>query len=361
MEIFSYIVNGWSPIISLVSDGARIVMKVVGWTGGTGGSVPASDVYIGATGYVPLIADAVDVRGSTGATGATGATGNTGATGAGVAAGGTANQALTKINSTDYNTQWATIDKTFVGLGSADDTSDANKPVSTAQQTALDLKANLASPTFTGTVVLPNSTVTNAMLAGSIAYSKLVLTGAILNADLVGSIANAKLANSAITINGTLVALGASIDSRPLSASVSGSDVTTTSASATDVTGLSIAVVANKKYRVTASLWIGCNNTGGVQFAINGPAGSAVLSGAWQGSAGAASTNQTVKLGTIGTLSAAGATFIRVNSAGGMVNLIGYITTSATSGSITIQFASNVGGQTSTVFIGSTMDIIEVV
>ncbi len=30
-------------------------------------------------------------------------------------------------------------------------------PVSTAQQTALDLKANLAGPTFTGTVTLPNS------------------------------------------------------------------------------------------------------------------------------------------------------------------------------------------------------------
>jgi hypothetical protein len=39
-----------------------------------------------------------------------------------------------------------------VGLGNVDNTSDANKPVSTAQQTALDLKANLASPTFTGTV-----------------------------------------------------------------------------------------------------------------------------------------------------------------------------------------------------------------
>ena len=44
-----------------------------------------------------------------------------------------------------------------VGLGNVDNTTDAGKPVSTAQQTALDLKANLASPTFTGTVVLPNS------------------------------------------------------------------------------------------------------------------------------------------------------------------------------------------------------------
>jgi hypothetical protein len=44
------------------------------------------------------------------------------------------------------------IVKGDVGLGNADNTSDANKPVSTAQQAALDLKANIASPTFTGTV-----------------------------------------------------------------------------------------------------------------------------------------------------------------------------------------------------------------
>jgi len=46
----------------------------------------------------------------------------------------------------------AGITKTMVGLGNVDNTTDANKPVSTAQQTALDLKASLASPTFTGTV-----------------------------------------------------------------------------------------------------------------------------------------------------------------------------------------------------------------
>ena len=57
------------------------------------------------------------------------------------------------------------ITKSMVGLGNVDNTSDANKPVSTAQQTALDLKANqtavdlkapLASPTFTGTVTMPS-------------------------------------------------------------------------------------------------------------------------------------------------------------------------------------------------------------
>ncbi len=47
------------------------------------------------------------------------------------------------------------LTKSDVGLGNVDNTSDANKPVSTATQTALDLKAPLASPTFTGTVTLP--------------------------------------------------------------------------------------------------------------------------------------------------------------------------------------------------------------
>ena len=47
-----------------------------------------------------------------------------------------------------------------VGLGNVDNTTDAGKPVSTATQTALDLKATIASPTFTGTV----SGITKAMV-----------------------------------------------------------------------------------------------------------------------------------------------------------------------------------------------------
>jgi hypothetical protein len=44
------------------------------------------------------------------------------------------------------------ITKSDVGLSNVDNTSDVNKPVSTATQTALNLKANISSPTFTGTV-----------------------------------------------------------------------------------------------------------------------------------------------------------------------------------------------------------------
>ena len=48
------------------------------------------------------------------------------------------------------------ITKAMVGLGSVDNTTDAAKPVSTAMQAALDLKANLTGATFTGDVVAPN-------------------------------------------------------------------------------------------------------------------------------------------------------------------------------------------------------------
>jgi hypothetical protein len=43
------------------------------------------------------------------------------------------------------------ITKAMVGLTNVDNISDANKPVSTAQLAALNLKANLASPSISGT------------------------------------------------------------------------------------------------------------------------------------------------------------------------------------------------------------------
>ena len=47
---------------------------------------------------------------------------------------------------------WQTLDKAAVGLGNVDNTSDANKPVSTATQTALNLKVDKAGDTMTGTL-----------------------------------------------------------------------------------------------------------------------------------------------------------------------------------------------------------------
>jgi hypothetical protein len=74
--------------------------------------------------------------------------------------------------------------KTDVGLGNVDNTADTAKPVSTAQQTALNLKAPLASPTFTGTVTIP----------GSVAGVVKATAGGVLSQSTV---ANADVSNNA--------------------------------------------------------------------------------------------------------------------------------------------------------------------
>lgn len=72
--------------------------------------------------------------------------------------------------------------KADLSLDNVTNTSDANKPVSTAQQTALDLKAPLASPTFTGTVTVPDGSFALAKLANmataSLIYRKTAGAGA---------------------------------------------------------------------------------------------------------------------------------------------------------------------------------------
>jgi Repeat of unknown function (DUF5907) len=69
------------------------------------------------------------------------------------------------------------VSKSDVGLGSVDNTSDVSKPVSTATQSALDLKASLASPALMGTPTAPTASAgtsttqiaTTAFVAGEIA------------------------------------------------------------------------------------------------------------------------------------------------------------------------------------------------
>lgn len=61
------------------------------------------------------------------------------------------------LKRTETGTQWVTPTKDDVGLYKINNTADADKPVSTPQQQALNLKANLLSPTFTGTPTAPTA------------------------------------------------------------------------------------------------------------------------------------------------------------------------------------------------------------
>jgi hypothetical protein len=91
----------------------------------------------------------------------------------------------------------AGITKAMVGLGDVDNTSDADKEISTLTQAALDLKAPSESPTFTGTVTLPANTISQSMMndssVGTAELQNLAVTAEKLAAD---SVTNEKLNGS---------------------------------------------------------------------------------------------------------------------------------------------------------------------
>lgn len=70
--------DGWTPVLATVPDGTRRVLQVQTWTGGEGLPPPAG-LYVGATGLVEEIAEAIDIRGTQGPQGLQGPRGQDGA------------------------------------------------------------------------------------------------------------------------------------------------------------------------------------------------------------------------------------------------------------------------------------------
>jgi hypothetical protein len=139
------------------ATGATGAQGIQGATGATG--------LQGATGATGL----TGATGATGLTGATGATGPAGATGAAGTNGtnGTFAASGTALQYVKGDGTYASLDKTAVGLSNVDNTSDVNKPISTATQTALDTKVDLTGATFTGTVKTNTTTATGAETDGT--------------------------------------------------------------------------------------------------------------------------------------------------------------------------------------------------
>ena len=103
----------------------------------------------------------------------------------------------------------AGVTATHVGLGNASNTSDADKPVSTAGQTALDLKANLADPTFTGTVAGITKTMVGLGSADDTSDAdKPVSTAGQTALDLKANLAGPTFTGTVAGISATMVGLG---------------------------------------------------------------------------------------------------------------------------------------------------------
>ena len=84
------------------------------------------------------------------------------------------------------------VTKTQVGLGNVDNTSDANKPVSTAQQTALNLKANKVQEAWITPTLLNGWTTSS--IYGSIRYNMddmgyVHIEGSLIGTNAIGLIA----------------------------------------------------------------------------------------------------------------------------------------------------------------------------
>jgi hypothetical protein len=151
----------------------------------------------------------------------------------------------------------AALTKSSVGLGNVDNTSDANKPVSTAAQTALDLKANLAGPTFTGTVSgitksmvglanvdnttdanKPVSTATQTALDAKLNLSGGTLTGAL---TLSGAPTSDLHAATKLYVDG----LAAGINFHPAVKAATSTNISTTYANGTNGYGATLTADAN--------------------------------------------------------------------------------------------------------------------
>ena len=133
------------------------------------------------------------------------------------------------------------ITKTMVGLGNVDNTADTAKPVSTAQQTALNLKANLASPTFTGTPTLPTGTIATTQTAGN-SSTKVATTAFVTTAN------NLKANLASPTFTGTVtIPSGASISGfAPLaSPALTGTPTAPTATAATNSTQIATTAYAD--------------------------------------------------------------------------------------------------------------------
>jgi hypothetical protein len=170
-----------------------------------------------------------------------------------------------------------------------------------------------------------------------------------------GNAGTATALQTARNISGKSFDGTADIDLRPVSAEVSGSDFTTTSNAATDITGLSVAVLANKKYKVCV-LNITSATANGMKFTMSAPAAATIQQIVVNGPAASVSALKMQRISTFGTLTASA--FMTAASNSGCT-IIGFFSTGANAGNVKLQVAAATNGDTMTISIGSTMEISE--
>ena len=160
---------------------------------------------------------------------------------------------------------------TNLGLDNIDNTADADKPISSATQTALDLKADIASPTFTGTVSgITKSMVGLANVDNTADADKPVSTATQTELD-------GKVDESVVTTKGDILAATASSTIARLPVGSNGQVLSAASGESTGLQwvspGASTLAHASKtaNYTVTTSDNVLFGNSGGGAFTFTLP------------------------------------------------------------------------------------------
>jgi hypothetical protein len=125
--------------------------------------------------------------------------------------------------------------KTNLGLSNVNNTADADKPISTATQTALDLKSPLTSPSFTGIPLAPTAALgTNTTQLASTAF----VQNAILNSSASSSLTGAIWTSASTgTLNGVAFTISQARSTSPSNWDLSNSDFSSAPLSATQSMG----------------------------------------------------------------------------------------------------------------------------
>lgn len=276
-----------------------------------------------------------------------------------------------------------------VGLGNANNTSDANKPISTATQIALDGKQATGSyatggGTATGTNTGDNATNTqysglaaskqNVLVSGTtiktingatvLGSGDLVVSGSAAFSSITGqptdnanltTALNLKANLASPTFTGT-VTMPAGMIGIPEWARVTGSNATTTGQTLVDITGLSRALVANATYAFEANMSASTSAvTTGTSYGVQYSAAGATI----EANIIAASSTTAAKAERINAFNTNTTTFLATSAQTGGVVITGIVTTGANSGNLTIQHRKLTSG-TSTIFINSYLKVIRI-
>lgn len=233
------------------------------------------------------------------------------------------------------------ISKSTVGLGNVDNTSDFNKPISSATQTALNSKEN--------TIV---AGTTSQYYRGDKTFQTLDKTAVGLN-----NVDNTSDLNKPIS-TATQTALNLKENSSNKVIKKITTTQSTTADTATSIAGANFSLSAGEIWFFEFNMQIGCSANDGIKFAITFPAGASLRCVA-VGMDNSPVHQISQIISTSGVLSTV--SFNNTSSQEGFLKLVGTIINSTTAGDVQLQYASGSLGQTSTIYEHSVLSAHKIV